>query len=279
MAKEALQIGFFETHRHKRAIALDVVWKLIWLLATLMIFAAFCLWVYGELGVIEWNGPVAQLRNPLTMLLAARGLWNAYATKVFTIVFSLALVSVVLWILLESYFRAGMFAPAPGGFFKRASKSFGRFFGLACAKLMFLTLASAILAGMVFRTFLVSPLSEWRSLWMENRPTFLVSIIILSTIWFVLTTAEILIRRNALSLLGPHLFKIAGTFAGLWLFEFMIAAAVAIGVVILASILPVSAATVLAGAGLLSFALLTFLHSYLVAVRFQFVVALQKDAN
>ena len=271
MVSKALQSGFDATRRRLGAVALDIAWKLIWLVTTLALAAAFGLWVYRELGAIEFDGAVPNLSNPLAMMALARELWKAYATTVFGMLAALALASSAVWVLLESYFRARMFSAGPERFFGRSAASFRRFLGLACLKMLLIGEVVAIFGIIVFRAFFVTTPSEWRNLWMDARSAFVVSVVIIAAVWFVLTMMETLARNNALELLGPHLFEIAGAFATLWLFEMMIALSAVMAFIVVASLLPASAAIVVLGIGLLFLAVLVLLHSYLVIVRYQVV--------
>jgi hypothetical protein len=131
----------------------------------------------------------------------------------------------------------------------------------------------------VFGRYLSRPVSDWKVMWPETRPPFLAALIIWASIWFAMTLLETLIRSGSLEVLGTDLFTVVGLMATLLTFEGIMAGAVIIGVIVVASIAtgPAGALLALAAAGLGVLGL-TVLHSYLLLVRFSSLAALESSA-
>jgi hypothetical protein len=256
-------------------IVLDLAWKGLWLFGTGVLSAVLSVWVYRQLATIEVSGPPGAFRNPVALMLLARELWEAYAVSLAALLGVLLAASLGLWVVLESYFRAGIFAAGPPSFFQRAARSFWRFLLMGCLKLLAIGSAAAILAIIVFRHYLRTPPADWHLLWIDSRGGLFASFVILAALWLGLGIFEVLARRDAVYLLGPHLFLLAGVFAALWLFELaVIGAAVAVAV-LLAATLPASAAAVflvVCGGGLMGIAVL---HSCVMTARFAFIDVLR----
>jgi hypothetical protein len=279
MTRHALAAGLAETHRRLGAVVLDVSWKVLWLVGTGSLLAVLSLWVCRQLATIEVSAPPAAFRNPLALMILVRQLWQAYAGSVGAMLTALLAASCALWIVLESYFRAGIFAAGPPSFFQRTAKSFRRFLFMSCLKVLVIGNSAMILAIIVFRHYLRTPPADWHLLWIDSRGTFFASLIILVALWLALTMIEVLARRDALDLIGPHLLVLAGMFTALWLFELIIILAFVVGCAVLASLLPVSAAPVFVVACAASVTLLTVVHSYLVTARFAFIDVLHTKQN
>jgi hypothetical protein len=287
---DVLSAGFSSANRRLGGVFLDLLWKIAWAAVTGAALFLLASWISAQLGSIEMNGP---LRNPVAVAILARELWNRYAVSLFWMIILLVGVSKTVWVLLEAYFRAGILsvdAPLPVGeggakrrervaFFQKASRHFRLFIASSLAKTIFCAAVAALLLLIVFGSYLSSPIADWRKMWPETRPSFLIALAIWITIWFALTLFETLIRSGSLDLLGTDLFTVVGLIATLVTFEGMMAGAVIVGVIGVASLAtgPLGALITFAIAGL-GVVALTALHSYLLLVRFSSVAALESDA-
>jgi len=272
---DALWAGFSRANHRIGDVILDVLWKGIWLAITGGLMFGFLAWFYSELQSITVNGPPDVLRNPLALAVLTRQLWAAYASTFFWFALGLVSMSALSWILLESYFRAGLVPGSAEPFLRSASHHFTTF--LASAVLKFVIVSSAIvtLGLIVFERYLSTPLAEWRNLWPESRLSFVVVIVICAVLWFALTIVETLMRVDALDLMATHLFLTVGLIATLFVFEAMIVVSVILGQSLLMTTLSGAVGQlVIVVTGLISLAALIALHSYLLVVRFSSVTAL-----
>ena len=273
---EVLSAGFSAANRRLAGVFLDLLWKIAWAAATGAALLLVASWFSAQLGSLKLNG--VPLRNPAAVAVLTRELWNRYAATLFWMGILVVALSKTTWFLLEAYFRAGILS-IDGSFFEKASRHFRLFIASSVMKTVFCAAAGALLLLIVFGRYLSSPVSDWRVMWPETRPPFLVALVIWATIWFAMTLLETLIRSGSLDLLGTDLFVLVGLLATLVTFEGMMAGAVMIGVITVSSIAtgPAGVLITLAAAGLGVLGL-TILHSYLLLVRFSSVAALESSA-
>jgi len=144
----------------------------------------------------------------------------------------------------------------------------------------FVVFASAIFffCTIVFGRFLSTPLGEWPQLWLETRGAAIVSLVILTFFSFIMLLVDTLIRSDAIDLLGTNLPAVSGVIAVLAGFEALIAAS--FGIAFLAGLLSVSRAVEFMAMllfAIVAAVILSFLHSYLLLVRFSAIGIMRRD--
>ena len=193
----------------------------------------------AQLGSLQWEGPDLGPSQPMIVLVALRQFWDTYGTLVLAAFGLLLLVLVLLWIVLESFFRGG-------------SKGFWTYLGTGLARTAFLFGT----AGM----FIMLSVHD------ESGGTLLIGFAVMPILWSMLGLMETLIRRDAVDLLATDFLALVKVLGFLRLLEG------ALGFVLLGSAavaLLGSSKLALAGVFAATVALLWMIvNSYLVAVRY-----------
>lgn len=238
-AAAMLATAFATALRRLHFVLLDTVWKAAWLalVAAMHLLSGFILWNFG--GSLFWT------------------------------LVGLETLSVLLWIVMESFFRAALLTRSGGGFFRRALCAFPRFFAASlCASI--LAVGSTAMVGLLTAgVFLVTPFGEWKEMWSETWGGIAGGMAVLAAVLFAVTCLATLARANASGILTDHLPRFLGVVGLLSLLELLIGLTVAIPVMVaIAGLERISdLGPLLASAGL-SLIFLTVVRSYLTIVRY-----------
>jgi hypothetical protein len=250
-------------------VFVDLLWKAMWLAASLGTLAALLVWFQTDLAAVRLDAPPASLSGPVSAAILARGLWQRYGAAVLWIGSGFLILTFLLWIVMEAYFRAGMLPLSSDGFFSRAAAHFKTFLASSAIKILACGFALIVIGSIVVSRYRMFPTSDWGTVWPETRATVLAGVIVWCIVWGLLSFFETLIRADALQSLADHLFLIGKTIATLVAFEVMVIAGVALAFGVLFSFVSGMAGILLAlaacGIGLI---LLSTLHSFLMLVRF-----------
>jgi hypothetical protein len=238
-----LQSGFTLANHRLRMLVLDLLWKIILLVSTVVLISATTLWLIQDLSKYHWQGPELAPSNPIVLAMALADLWTKYSGTLAWAAFGVGIGVVILWIIFEAFFRGGI-------------ANFWIYVGTRIAFLAII--GSSIVVLLALATHEVQ--------------AGIVSAVILLGIWWVLNVAETLIRRDAVELLATHLEAVSGALGSLLGLQLLLsmAAVTTLGLSIRVMLRSSSPTPFLAAALLMIAALLvwTILHSYLVVVRY-----------
>lgn len=266
---EALAGGFYRARFRVGAVLLDALWKLIWLAVAGLAVLLSYFWIYYEISSLEITGPPESLRNPLALLALGRQLWQMYGPIVLAGAIFLVLVLTVAWILLEAYFRAGIFPQSDMGFIRTAAQNFRRFLGFRMLRLVISGTFFVTFGTILFGRFLSIPAAEWKDLWIDRSGAFAVIVAIGMALSFVLTLLETLIRGRHIEMFGREMFVVLGVMATLFTLELSILAIALLFWLAIVAFVSGGAAVLLAiGVPLALLPPLSLIHSYLLVVRF-----------
>jgi len=233
--------GFTLAHQRAGLIALDLLWKLIWLTVTSVLAAAAGFWLLADAAAL-FQGPELAASNPIMLAMAFDQFWRRFSWKLLLAFGGISAAGGLLWMILEALFRGGR-------------RDFWTFFASSVVRWMILAPSAFLLVFAVY--------------WDQSRGTLAVAAVVMCAIWFATFTAETLIRKNALALLGVDLFSVTAALGVLWILEAAaIGAVAAVSAAVFQQVsLPVEflAAAGFAAAGLV---LLAMFRSYLFVVRF-----------
>jgi hypothetical protein len=265
---EILHNGFAAAHHRFGLIFIDILWKAIWLGATLAGMVGVFAWFNSQLQSIAWQDTGVPALNGLLAVRLLQEFWDAHRGALLSALVVLWVVSAAAWFFLEAFFRT-RFVPVRG---------FALFLVSGVVKAAILAAAGSILGVIAFGSYLTTPLAEWPGLWPETRAVAVAAGVTFAALAFLLTLFETLVRSDAIILLGTDLIRLAGVLGILLLFEVMIGASVVMAV--LAGFLIVSRASealMMLGIAGLSVLFLSLLHSYLLLVRFSAVNVMRRN--
>jgi hypothetical protein len=240
-------------HQRLNLVLIDVLWRGIWLGASLVLITVAAVWLGVQLSTLEWQGPDLAASQPIIFLYAAQQLWTAYSTALFFGAAGFAAVSTTLWLVLEAYFRGGR-------------EHFWIFAGSSLARIAILA-AAALLLGL-----LSSRDRSWG--------VFFITIVIFMALALVIVVAETLVRKDAVELWATDLFTVFAAIATSLAFEgFSLMVVVLMsGALILASSRLVELAVALLVSAF-AFGIWSVFHSYLLVVRFAAVDIMRRNVG
>jgi hypothetical protein len=271
MVAELLRDGFALARRRLSLILIDLLWKLVWAIATGVMFGIVALWFGSQFQSIEWQAADVPGVNGLVAAALVRQLWNEYAGAVGGVVVAVLLLSFLLWIVLEAFFRSRILSSLPERPFKLYILS-------NIARTTILAGAASMLLLLVFGQFLTAPFSEWPDLWYQTRSASLTGITIFLCIAFFLTILDTLIRSDAVELFGTDLIRVGGVIGILVMFETLISASAALGII--SGFLMISSgaeAAAMLGLAVAGIIMMNAFHSYLLLVRFSAIVIMRQN--
>jgi hypothetical protein len=271
MLGQVLYDGFASAHRRVNLILLDILWKAAWGAITMLLVLVYFGFIAAEIQSIQLDVSNAASVSPIAALVILREFWTAYSSLLLTGVLLVTVISAVAWCLMESYFRSRLLPSGP-------EKSAGLFLASGVARSLMLGSAASIALIFAFGPLVTRPIGEWASAWPETRGVMTVCVIAMAGFAFVLTVADTLIRSNAVSLLGSHMFQVTGVIGTLFITEACIGASAMVTAALVAAQAS-NAAELLAAAGLLvlTVVLLSAIHSYLLLVRFFSIDIMRRD--
>jgi hypothetical protein len=257
MLTDVLRSGFVLAHRRIGLIFLDVLWKGIWLVLTACTVMLALLWITSDLRGLAWEDTGVRSVNTTVAAALLRGFWNSKGGEILSILFGVLFVSAAIWIFLEAFFRRKIVRdlsdPSP-------------------AYTMLVFLASGVFRGLA----LVACVFIFARVWFAGAVA--IAIVMAVAIVFFLTLLDSLIRADAVELLGTDLFRVSGLLGILMSFESMIAASFV--VILIAGFVNVTRpldALVMLGAACVAVLFLSFLHSYLLLVRFSAIAIMRRN--
>ena len=234
-------------------LLIDLVWRGTWLILTLLAILGVVIGFGAEFGSFEWQGPDLAVSRPIIFLMAGQQLWNSYSGSLLLAIAGVTLLTVVLWLTLEAFFRGGR-------------KNFWIFLGSSASRVAILGTSSILLGYLAYRD--------------QSRWAWLGALVILFGIALILAIAETLIRRDAVELWATDLFKVAAAIGLSLTFE----------VLTLSCLAAVSAALILSASRIpeflvalvftvVSLGIWSVFHSYLLVVRFSTVDIMRRDVR
>jgi hypothetical protein len=278
MLHQILHRGFVSALRHPGLILLDIFWKAVWLVVTILLSGLLFFWIGTHVRsfLLEgWNPS-----NVLPAIAFVREFHAAFGSYIFWGLWILGAISAILWLLLEAYFRSGILPAPDGSFAENASAHFTVFLVSGVVRTLILLSAGLLIAVVCLWPFLGSSGRDWQEMFGEARGVAIIGAAILMTLVFLLTIGDTLIRSNAVNLLGTHMLEIAGLIGMLLLFEACIAASAGIAVIV--GVLYVSSAVGVIAAAAGAFLALLFVstaHSYLLLVRYFSIGIMKQDVT
>ena len=288
MVAGILRDGFVLAHRRLGLIFLDFLWKAVWLAITMALLLVVAGWFGNHVRSIEWQGSDVPGLNGLIAATLVRQFWNEYGGRMFWALIGVFVLSALLWIVLEAFFRARILAPTarqrvtqgsrPGLLSAARFGSFPVFLLSNIAKVALLSGVAAVLVILVFGRYLSTALSQWPALWIETRGATMTALVIFLSIAFFLTVIQTLVRSDAVELFGTDLIRVSGVIGILLMFEALIGASIVViivtGFLNVSSVAGAIAMLGVTGAGAL---LQSLLHSYLLLVRFSAVDIMRRN--
>jgi hypothetical protein len=250
MLEDVLRKAFAVAHRRAGLILLDLLWKLIWFVATVAALFIVAAWFGSSLRTIAWQDTGLRAVNAWIAAIVLRELWAANKVEILWLVTAILLLSAFAWLFLEAFFRSRM-----------ADQSNTKLFFVSGATKDLVLVSLGIVLVPVFLAGAI-----------------LDAVVIFLAVGFFVTLLDTLIRTDAVELLGTDLIRVAGLIGILMLFEAMIGASFL--VVLTAGILNVARladAVAMLGAAAVSIVFLNLLHSYLLLVRFSAVGIMRRN--
>jgi hypothetical protein len=266
MLADILRNGFAFAGQRPGLIFIDLFWKLVWTLLTVVAIFIAVMWLTGDLRAISWQDTGVKTTNGLIAAAVLRDLWLAKRAQGFAAMAVVSIVSIVIWIILEAVFRRKLVRDISlktfdGGNSPAVSTyPLKVFLGSGVFKMLMLLVTAFLMLSVSF---------------VGARTIGIVTFISFA---FLLAVFETLIRADAVELFGTDLIRVAGLLGILVSFESMVWASVAIA--ILAGFLNVarlSQAFLMIGVAGFGVLMLTFLHSYLLLVRFSAIAIMRRN--
>jgi len=174
-------------------LVLDVLWKIAHVISVLVLLSAAAIWLIQNLAEYKWEGPELTPSNPILLAMALAEVWKTYSGTLAWTAVAVAAGIVISWIALEALFRGGI----------------RKFWVYAGTRIAFLSIV--VSAGMVLLLLTAR----------EGLQAGIVSAIVLLGIWWMASTAETLVRRDAMDLLATDLPGVSGAMASLLGFQFL----------------------------------------------------------
>jgi hypothetical protein len=244
MLEDVLRQGFARASQRPGLIFIDILWKAVWLIATITALLLTAAWFAWDLRGIAWQNTGVQPVNAWIVATVLRELWDAARARMLWTVGTVLSLSAFAWLFLEAFARARMV--------DRSKTKL--FFASGAARAVILVAAGITLVPVC-----------------AGGATALAVVIFLSLAFF-LTLLETLIRSDAVDLLGTDLIRVTGLIGILVSFETMVGASCA--VILITGFLRIARLTdaiVMIGAAAVCIVILNVLHSYLLLVRFSAV--------
>src|SRR5262245_35895924 len=108
MLENILRQGFTDAHRRFGLIFLDLIWKAVWLIATLVGLLLVFVWFGAQLQSVAWQDTGVSTTNAWIAITLVRDFWAAHQAAVFTAVTAVLLLSAFGWLWLEAFFHSRM---------------------------------------------------------------------------------------------------------------------------------------------------------------------------
>ena len=275
-----LAAGFRLTHDRVQLVFLDLSWKAAWLIATALLLWTAGLWFGSSVEITEVDRELLENENRWLALVAMGRLWNTHGQDLIGVLALAALASVLLWFVMEAYFRAGILSEPWGSFRSRAASNFVPFLLSGVARSAWLMATVTLLGFIAGFEYLRTPLAEWPALWPHARGAILVAGLISLLVALALAILDTLIRTDAVFLLGQELFLSISVLGVLIAIESFVGGSLAVAAAAIvarmsnaADLLPLLVFMTL------SAFLLNVLHSYLLLVRYASIGIMRRHAG
>jgi len=278
MLAKVLSDGFSHAHRHLGLVVVDVLWRLVWLGITVFGLLAVAYSFVPDVEAPSTNFSVIDAWVAASLL---RQFWTENAAALLASILSVIGVAIVLYLVLEASFRRRLVVRGINRKQKTRGELIGEF-GIGQTsevstpvKSSFVVFASSSLAKSAILGVSAVLLALAAS---ASAYAGIAALAGFAALTFLLTIIDTLIRADAVELLGMDLLGVTGVIGILVLFESMICASLAIGVV--AGFLSVSTSFhlfAMLGVTALVLVLINFLHSYLLVVRFSAVGIMSRN--
>src|SRR5438477_6589362 len=108
MLEEVLRKAFTLAHQRLGLIFLDILWKTIWLIATVAALFLIAAWFGSGLRNTAWQDTGAV--NPLIALAVLRAWWASHKTDIGIVLTVVTIFSIASWFVLEALFRCRLVA-------------------------------------------------------------------------------------------------------------------------------------------------------------------------
>ena len=252
MLEDVLRQGFALAHHRFGLIFVDLLWKIVWFVATVVALLLVALWFGSQLQSIAWQDTGIRNVNAWIAVNLVREFWAAHKAGIYTAIAAVLLFSLFAWLVLQAFFHSRIVS----------TPNVKLFFVSSAAKIAILVAVAAILLPVAL------------------AGAGVVAAVIFVLIAFSLTLIDTLIRTNAVELLGTDLLRTTGLVGILFAFETMVSVSFAIA--LFAALLNASRLIdilVSLAAAIVIIVLLTLLHSYLLLVRFSAIDVMRKSAQ
>lgn len=269
MLESILRDGFALAHRSLGLVLLDIVWKVVWLLVSVVALFLLAAWFGGELSTVSWEGTAVPAVNGVLIAALLRDFWATHRAAMLTAVLVVLFVSTVSWFTLEAFcrhriVRALVAAHGTTSRGARDSRRGEREFNVF------------LLSGVIKSAFLAALGALLIPVFMAGAG--ILGVVIFLAPAFFLTIIDTLVRSDAVDLFGTDLIRVTGLIGILLLFESMIDAALVLIVVAgFLNVARLSEGLVMLGAAAAVIGLLNLLHGYLLLVRFSAVGIMRRN--
>ena len=241
MMEDVLRKALAAAHQRPGLIFLDILWKTVWLIGTLAALFLVAVWFGSGVRSLAWQDTGVGAVNAWIAATLLRQLWEASKAEILWAISAVLMLSAFAFLFLEAFVRSRMV--------DRAKTKL--FFASGASKAVILVAAGIILIPVC----------------VQGAATL--ALVIFLTLAFFLTMLDTLIRADAVELLGTDLIRVTGLVGILVSFETMVGASFV--VLLIAGFLRIGRlmdALVMLGAAGVCVLILSFLHSYLLLVRF-----------
>src|SRR5262245_56129156 len=106
--------GFGLAHRRIGFLLLDILWKIIWLVVSLVGLYIAVLWITSDVLAISWDDTANRTVNAFIAMQLLREFWATHRGEILIVSGLLVVSSAFIWILLEALFRRKLVVPSPG---------------------------------------------------------------------------------------------------------------------------------------------------------------------
>ena len=271
---EYLLWGFARARRRLHFVLVDMLAKLVWMVATAIVFWSAGIW-FAAAALLEESDVFAfQSGEPLLAGAAFLHVLVINSQTLFGSFIVAGTISVGIWVLIESFVRGGLLSLTGESFIHDAVGHFGRFFSTGFARRAILLMATALIVFIAFGPLLAIPMTQWPGTWIDVRWPAVAGLSMLGLLAFSLMILETLLRSDAVDALGQDLPRVVGVFGMLATIEAAFVVVAATVAVLIFEVVESPAVT--AVAGVLLIGLSSAAHSYLLLVRYSAVGIMSK---
>src|SRR5262249_44395479 len=101
MLSDILRSGFALAHQRLTLVFLDVLWKIMWFILTLVALYLTAAWIASDLLAISWGDTASRAVNTFMALTLLREFWAARRAEIFAAVALILMFSAFAWVVLE----------------------------------------------------------------------------------------------------------------------------------------------------------------------------------